>query len=478
VGYLSRSRSLAIVVFACAAFRLAFILWGLSGARIYPRYGMSDIDFAAGYAIAAGYGYVNGPPRSTSERLNDMDPGASADKLRLTPTTPTPNLPEIPVPVTIHPPGLALLVAGVHRLVGTGTDRAVEMLGALLDMLSAALVFWIAGRFFGPRVAFAAGLCHALFLPFGYWSTVAKSSDGLLGVFVIGAFACGLQAMSAAGRSAAAWTIAAGCILGAGCYLRPDYMMLPIAAGLLAGLRTGHWRRVASGAILAQSVVLLLLVPWAWRNYLVTGRWIFTSTSVGATLVTGLGEFENPWGLGGSDQDRGDEARAIGQSDPFLPAADLHFRRVFWDKVRERPDGYLLTIIRRLPLALATPYTFGLDNPWKTQTFTEARRAGFDRYQAVQARPLYVLKAYWDRILMAFVTLACTLSTIWMLVLERRRTTAILLLLGPHLYSIGTHLLTHLEPRYLLPSMSFWLIGLAYVLARGWRDQPRDAGSV
>src|SRR5262245_56288086 len=80
-----------------------------------------------------------------------------------------------------------------------------------------------------------------------------------------------------------------------------------------------------------------------------------------------------------------------------------------------------------------------------------------------------MLAAYWDRLAMALVTLACTIGTCAMLVLERHRAADLLLVISPHVYSIGVHLLTHVEPRYLLPSMSLWLIGLAYVIARGWR---------
>src|SRR5207249_193710 len=132
VSLSGRRRHLLVVLIATIAFRLVFLMWGLSGAYIQPRHGMSDLDFAAGYAIAAGYGYVSAAPRPVSERINDMDPGGSADR-RSTPAIPTPIVQENPVPATIHPPGLALLVAGVHRLLGTGADRAVEILGALLD---------------------------------------------------------------------------------------------------------------------------------------------------------------------------------------------------------------------------------------------------------------------------------------------------------------------------------------------------------
>jgi len=469
-----RSRDLLIILVSSAAFRLAFVVWGLSGAHVLPSHGMSGTDFTAGYAMAAGYGYVTGPP-SVAVRLVDNYHRVSEGTLVLTPGTAEPLPRSVFVPQTIHPPGLALLVAGLHRLLGTSVSLPVEILGAVLDSVAAVLLWWLTGPVLGPRVALAAGLCHALFPPFGYWSTVAKSSDGLLGFFILASFACGVRAMRAAGRAEVGWTIVAGLVLGIGCYVRPDYLLMPSVVGLAVGVRTGRWWKAWSGLLLAQCVTVLILVPWAWRNHLETGRWIFTSTSVGATLVSGLGEYNNPWGIGGDDLDREREALAAGYWDPFLPQADVYFRRVFWQKVNERPVAYVLTVLRRLPLTLATPYTWGFDNPWKSETFTQARQSGLDRYQVVVKRPWYVLRAYWDRLVMAMLTLSCTLGVVVMLVRERQRRSDILLLLSPHFYSIGAHLLTHLEPRYLLPSMSVWLVGLAYLLchrARGGEGTP------
>ena len=146
-------------------------------------------------------------------------------------------------------------------------------------------------------------------------------------------------------------------------------------------------------------------------------------------------------------------------------------RKLFWKSVKERPFAYVMTMVRRLPLALATPFTFGYQNPWKTQYFSEAREAGQDRYQVVRQRPLYVLAAYWDRLAMGGLTFVSLLSALFMLIKERRSFGLLLLLFSPHLYSIASHIVTHLEPRFLLPSMFSVLIGLAYVISRGWRDR-------
>ena len=56
-----------------------------------------------------------------------------------------------------------------------------------------------------------------------------------------------------------------------------------------------------------------------------------------------------------------------------------------------------------------------------------------------------------------------------MFICERKRWPLILLLMGPHLYGILSHLPTHTEARFLLPSIFCWLTAFAYVITRPWR---------
>ncbi len=178
-----------------------------------------------------------------------------------------------------------------------------------------------------------------------------------------------------------------------------------------------------------------------------------------------------PGGIGGLDEDRAREASTQGLATPWGSDADSYFRNMFWQNVRQKPAAYVLTVVKRLPLALATPYGFGYANPYKMRSFTQAlQEAGEDRYQVIKTRPLYVLMAYWDYLAMGGFTLCCVVCVVVFFIEERNRPGLVLLFVCPHLYSIISHLLTHLEPRYLLPSVFCWLIGFAYVLARGWRD--------
>src|SRR5436309_1157546 len=146
--YSRRTRDLIIILLASSAFRLVFVMWGLDGAHILPSHGMSGADFTAGYAIAAGYGYVTGPP-PVSARLVDNYHRVSEGKLVLTPGTAEPLPRSAFVPQTIHPPGLALVVAGLHRLLGTSAAIPIEIMGAGLDCVAAILLWWCTGLVLG-----------------------------------------------------------------------------------------------------------------------------------------------------------------------------------------------------------------------------------------------------------------------------------------------------------------------------------------
>jgi len=269
------------------------------------------------------------------------------------------------------------------------------------------------------------------------------------------------------------WAVTIGLVIGISGYLRSDFLFLPVALGFAAWGMTGRWRWATAMSLVAQLAALVMLVPWAYRNDQVCGRWLWTSSNVGNTLVTGLGEFHNPWGFGPSDADRGREATAVGIDSPFGSAGDLYFRSVFHEAVKTRPFAYVGTLIRRIPMAVAMPMGFGWNNPYKTDSFEQVRREqGLDRYDALRTRFGSVLLAYGDHLLMGAIHFVGTLCAVGLLLWNRPRRALWLLVLMPHLYAIGTHWLIHLMHRYYLASVFCWLIALAYVLARGWRAHP------
>ena len=469
-----RKRHLLLILLATGVVRVGAMLWSWSGWYGLPQYGMSKLYFREGYGIAAGYGLIQ-TRGATRQHLIDLYERVSRDSVRVTPEMagPLPSKDET-APSMLHPPGFALLVAGFNRTLGVRADEPMQVLGILLELIAAGLVYWVAATLVGARAGLLAGLIYAFFLPLAYHAAYAKEPQGLHGVFIVGCLAGVLQATRVRGWQALAWYAAGGVVLGLGSYIRPDYMLLPVFMVVGLWAYTRRFLRSVGAMVLVQLLVFATLLPWAYRNYRACGRWVFTSTGVGATLVTGLGEFENAWGIGGSDIDRGNEARAMGFESPWSSESDLYFREVFFKSVRERPGEYLSIVTRRLPLAIATPFRWGLANPYRTQRFGEAATGGEDRYEVIRKRPWYVIAAYWDCMLPGGVMLAGLMCACIMLVRERRRAGMVLLLMSPHLYGIATHVLVHFEPRFILPSAFCWFIALGYVLARGGRSTTRQ----
>jgi 4-amino-4-deoxy-L-arabinose transferase-like glycosyltransferase len=452
-----------MVALAAILIRIAFMIWDWSGYCITPQWTLSKVYFIEGYAIAAGYGYVYGEG-AAREHLSELYRRVTSQNLRVTPEMAGPMPEKGKYSETLHPPGMALLVAGINRLFGIRADLPVQFIGLILDSAAAVLVCWMVSNFFNVHVGLIAGLAYAFFPPLGYMSSVSKLPAGLMGFFVVASLACVLKATRSSGWSVKTWYLLSGVILGLGCYLRPDYMLLPVFMVLPLWAYTRRFMHSMATMILVQVVVLLVLFPWAYRNHDLCGRWIFTSSSMGATFITGLGEFNNPWGFGYTDGDRHRQAVSQGFINPWVPEADLYFRNLFIQSIKQNPGAYLKSIILRMPMAFLTPHDWGYDNPYKTDSFARARRGGEDRYQVLKARPWYFLGAYWDRLAMGCLSLLCFIGVIVLLIRERRRYGLILLVISPHVYSILSHVVTHFEARFTIPSVFCWLIGLSYLL--------------
>lgn len=454
----------ALAIFALALLvRLLMVLWSQTGPYVEAPTGMSSLYFRQGYAIAAGHGFVVGEGQGNlylKEMQRRVESGAAVAR----PGAFGPAPPGI-YPDTLHPPGMSILVATLHRLLEMPADIPLQLLGAILDSLAAVIVYWIATQVLGPRAALLSGMLYALFLPQAWAATGAQMPDGLIGPFIVAMLAAILVATSSTDWRAWRWYMLAGLALGLGSYLRPDYLLAPVAMFPFLWLFLRRFFTAAIGSILVLSVALALLSPWAYRNHSLFDRWIFTSSGAGATLVTGLGEFKNPWGFGPTDVDRHEEAARQGFRSAWVPEADQYFRQIWWQAIQDDPGAMAVAVAKRLPLGLAPPYSFGFDNPLKTQTFTDVREQGQDRYQIILSRPFYVLAAYWDVLIIAAFNGIALLASIYWLLTDRKRWRLILLLLSLHIYSIAIHLLIHMEPRFLLPSNFVLLFAVAWLLA-------------
>lgn len=460
-------KRLVWIVGVAFSVRVAMIVWALSGLHVAPQVYLSKQYFQEGYAISAGWGYStnqNALATLTSAQQSvergERNPGSDVAR------------PADFYGETLHPPGMSLLVATMHRIFGGDAKIAMMVLGALLDSGAAAILYLMVAAAWSEPVAFLAAMTYALFLPQAYAVTADLLPNGLESFFVIAGFACVLSGLRhAKSRSypgSYKWFSLAGVVFGLGGYLRPDYDLIAIGLFPFLWIYGRNWRKAITASLVMLTVTSLTLLPWAYRNHVLYGHWTFTSSAVGSTLVESLGEFNNPWGIGYNDDWLVREAKRHGFKSAWTTEADDYFNALFVRDVRQHPLAFVATIEKRIPLALAPPHLFGLDNPFKTKTFTEQRALGLDRYQMFRRHPLYVLAAYWDALLFAAVSFTFLVCSLWMLWAERRRWQLVALLMAPHIYGIGTHLLSDIEPRYILPSMFSLMIGFAYCLRAVW----------
>lgn len=451
------------------------MLWDWSGYHVNQLETINKVYFYQGYAIAAGYGYVRGiaePARSHLWKLYEM---VSKENKRATMEMAGPLPQKGAIPETLHPPGMALLVSGFNELLGMRADVPIQILGIILGTIAAALIYGLTTFVFDSYIGFTAGLLYALFPPLA-WASVDKSPGGLIIVFVVASFVCTFIGTHRDGLRSILWYSLSGLLIGLGSYLRPDFLFLPLF--MVLGLWAYNRRLLQSVGfmVLAQVIAFLILLPWAYRNHSLTGRWIFTSTSVGATLITGLGEHNNPWGFGGSDADRLSEASAQGIQSAWNSEADLYFRKLFINSIKKNPSAFFKAVVLRLPIALAAPYDWGFENHTRMQIKAADNKSNRhidnvlrSRIKLFTVNPLEAISAYWDRLIIIVFSLCSLVSVGILLIRDRHRFGLIFFIMIPHIYAIFSHILTHIEARFILPSMYCWIIALAYVIRRGWR---------
>jgi len=195
-----------------------------------------------------------------------------------------------------------------------------------------------------------------------------------------------VKAIRSNGRRACAWYGVAGLALGRGSYFRLDYLLLPLAMLPPLWLLTRRASVAVAGTTMVMAAVVLALLPWAYRKPPAVRSMDVHDHRGWSQPHHQLGEFENPWNLGPSDLDREAEARAWGLESAWVPEAVPHFQRLWLDSVRSHPGAFVMTMVKRLPIALAPPFAFGFDNPSRPARSLNCV-PGMDRYQAVLSHP-------------------------------------------------------------------------------------------
>lgn len=193
-------------------------------------------------------------------------------------------------PSAFRPPVYPIFLAGVYAVTGHSL-AAVRLLQAVLDSVTVLLVYGIARRLFGGRVALLAGLGTALY-PLLIYETGLIIPETLSYTLQFAAALCLIRML----KNDRAWpALATGALLALTVLARPTATLwapLILAWVLLAN---GMRRKIVKLACLGIGLALVF-APWTARNY-VMFRTIIPISSLGGT---GMWTANNPWSAGGS----------------------------------------------------------------------------------------------------------------------------------------------------------------------------------
>jgi hypothetical protein len=176
-------------------------------------------------------------------------------------------------PYLYRPPLFSAALALWFRVAGSGSVESAAIFLVILNAFSAPLAAMLARSFGGTRrAALVAGLFTAIY-PFGFVNIALPLQEWLLAPLLSLAFIAGIRFVASPKPGTA---LPCGLILGLTSLAKAPHLLLPwcLAAAILAipdGRNPGRWRAAGTLLIISHLVVL----PWAARNYAVSGgRWI------------------------------------------------------------------------------------------------------------------------------------------------------------------------------------------------------------
>jgi 4-amino-4-deoxy-L-arabinose transferase-like glycosyltransferase len=185
-----------------------------------------------------------------------------------------------------YPPLFQLALAGVYKIVGTGSTHTRWEAGRLFEALLGAavvlLVYMIAARLWRPRMALVAAGLAAVSPPLVMVGSSSLLSESL---FIPLVLAAALAALHFREDPRMRWAAAAGVLIGAAALTRANGVFLVIPVGLLVWVKRPRFSpRGLSPPLAMLAATIVVLVPWTIRNAQAFHRFVPLDTGTGYTL--------------------------------------------------------------------------------------------------------------------------------------------------------------------------------------------------
>ena len=236
-------------------------------------------------------------------------------------------------------PGYPLFVAACGANV-----TAVRLAQAIIDTLTVLAGVVLARRWLGNGASLLAGGFVAVNPFLIYFSTLVLSET-----LYTALLAWGVVGVARVGGRGGKWWWAGMVLLALGVYVRPSGLGLAVVLGLVSAFLPGRHpfalrsRWPLPAGLTSIAIVGLVLLPWAIRNRLVLGEWVWTTTNGGITLYDGW----NPDNTtGGSDQSFVQRMPQLGLMNEVERSAYLQGKAV--EAVRERPGRAIVLALKKL----------------------------------------------------------------------------------------------------------------------------------
>jgi 4-amino-4-deoxy-L-arabinose transferase-like glycosyltransferase len=393
------------------------------------------------------------------------------------------------VPEVIRTPGYPAFVAVIYKLFGVGNDVAVTLAQAVVFAALCVLVYGMARRLAGPRVAVVAAAMTALFSPLAHFSALVLTEFWTTFVLT----AAMLVVLRAVQRGRIRDFAVGGMLLSAATLVRPAFVLLPfflvIAMPLLA--RSQRTRAMLAGWATLALTAALTLLPWFAYNYVHLGRFVLSPAG-----GVGRGLWEGSWQgywpgrvqadltlIAENGQDLEARAREVAEANGLDAAPMVRYVREwrtihdYWDtpqdpleRARARVEAdqqYLRAALDNIssdPVGHVTRrLTRGMFVLWAADIPI--------RYSDINRMPTLVIRGIWLVQVLVLALAAAGAIVLW----RRNRRSEALLLTLPLFYVTAVHLPLLCEARQSLPVKPLLLTLAAVALRRS--TFPETGGS-
>lgn len=172
----------------------------------------------------------------------------------------------------IKAPIYPLWVGLWYSLFGSHLDVVLGIQAVVFGGATMTLAWALARRLFGSQAALATVAILAVY-PFAWQFEVRLFSEGLATPITVAVLLCFLDREATVRRA-----IGVGALCGVALLVRPTSLFLlagvAVAWLVATGVRAGAWKRGVGLAVLSVAVAALVVAPWTYRNYELTGGFV------------------------------------------------------------------------------------------------------------------------------------------------------------------------------------------------------------